>query len=51
MCILSETCPVVVSKLLFQGDESPSNGGRNYDALKVEQTLPYILFYKMLKRR
>lgn len=35
MNMLGEVCPVVVSKLLFQQDESPSNGGPNYEALKV----------------
>ena len=43
--MLGEVCPVVVSKLLFQQDESPSNGGPNYEALKVE-TLPYGFLYK-----
>ncbi len=38
--MLGEVCPVVVSKCVFQYVESPSNGGPNYEALKVE-TLPY----------
>ena len=40
--MLGEVCPVVVSKCAFQCVESPSNGGPNYEALKVE-TLPYGL--------
>ncbi len=34
--MLGEVCPVVVSKNPFQGVESPSNGGPNYEALKVK---------------
>jgi hypothetical protein len=34
--MLGEVCPVVVSKYFFQEVESPSNGGPNYEALKVE---------------
>ena len=35
--MLGEVCPVVVSKSSFQGVESPSNGGPNYEALKVKE--------------
>ena len=38
--MLGEVCPVVVSKNLVQEAESPSNGGPNYEALKVKK-LPY----------
>ena len=34
--MLGEVCPVVVSKCVFQYVEGPSNGGPNYEALKVE---------------
>ena len=34
--MLGEVCPVVVSKHRFQPVEGPSNGGGNYDPLKVE---------------
>jgi hypothetical protein len=33
--MLGEVCPVVVSKCVLQDVESPSNGGPNYEALKV----------------
>ena len=37
--MLGEVCPVVVSKHRFQPVESPSNGGPNYEALKVKRCL------------
>jgi hypothetical protein len=37
--MLGEVCPVVVSKYRFQPVEGPSNGGPNYEALKVERCL------------
>ncbi len=33
--ITGETCPVVVFETLVQEVEDPSNGGPNYEALKV----------------
>ena len=48
--MLGEVCPVVVSKYAFQRVESPSNGGPNYEALKVERKLlPYICRRQMLQ--
>jgi hypothetical protein len=37
--MLGEVCPVVVSKRGIQPVEGPSNGGPNYEALKVERCL------------